>query len=111
MNSGAHNYLVSLRPANWLPLPFSSKISAEVKEVQVVEENDLFSKGTIEEFYPRQGFGYIMTDRGERVRFDLGILYFAGHKKDACFIKQGSRVGYDLGKTDKGNRICMLKVY
>lgn len=103
--------IVKARPRNWLPLPgISPEVGKAVSEPQV-DQSDRFSKATVEEFYPMQGYGFILTDGGARVKFDLQIVSLVGNKANPQNIKVGARVGYDLGKTPKGPRVCVIKIY
>ena len=101
---------VKERQPNWLPLP-GVEDSGRVQELSEVDETDKFSKATVEEFYPRQGYGYIKTDGGQRVMFDVRLVRLVGHTADARYLKEGHRVGYDLGKTHQGPRVSTLKIY
>jgi cold shock CspA family protein len=92
-----------------LPGVVESVVPAD--EEPQVDEQDNFSKATVEAFYPRQGFGNIVTDHGEKVLFDLRSVRLVGSKADARYIKEGSKVGYDVGKTSQGTRVCTLKIY
>jgi len=103
---------LKVRPRNWLPLPgVGGEAVVEVEEPQVVDEADMFSKATIKEYYPKQGYGYLVTDAGEKVKFDLKLISLVGSKVDPGSIKVGMRVGYDLGKTSRGPLVCTLKIY
>ena len=101
----------TVRPANWLPLPGVTEVRHEAVLTQHVDENDNYSKATVEEFYPRQGRGVVALDDGTRIAFDVGSVTFVGEKAHASYLQQGARVGYDVGVTSNGLRICALKVY
>lgn len=101
----------TVRPANWLPLPGVTEVKREAKIAQRVDENDSYSKATVEEFYPRQGRGIIALDDGTRITFDVQSVDFVGEKAHPSYLQQGARVGYDIGVTSKGPRICAIKVY
>jgi cold shock CspA family protein len=102
---------VKARPRHWLPLPGGISEVAKTASMPQVDESDQFSKATVEEFYPKQGYGFILTDSGTKVKFDLQIVSLVGEKASPEHIKVGGRVGYDLGKTSKGPRVCILKIY
>lgn len=101
----------TVRPANWLPLPGVTEARHEAVLAQRVDEHDNYSKATVEEFYPRQGRGVVALDDGTRITFDVHSVTFVGEKAHPSYIQQGARVGYDVGVTSNGLRICALKVY
>ncbi|MBI4211847.1 MAG: hypothetical protein HY540_04335 [Deltaproteobacteria bacterium] len=98
---------VQKRSCNWLPVLHRL---GEVAQVQMVDEQDAFSKGTIIKYYPRQGFGLLENVRGEHISFSLAELDVVG-PKDKKSLKRGLRVGYDVGWTSKGLHVSKLKIY
>ena len=101
----------TVKPANWLPLPGVTEVKKETVIAQRVDENDNYSKATVEEFYPRQGRGVITLDDGTRIDFNVQSVSFVGEKAHPSYLQQGARVGYDIGVTSKGPRISTIKVY
>ena len=101
----------TVRPANWLPLPGVTEVKQEPVIAQRVDEHDNYSKATVQEYYPRQGRGVILLDDGTRITFDIQSVNFVGEKAHHSYLQQGARVGYDVGVTSKGPRICTIKVY
>ncbi len=99
------------REPNWLPLPGLEEGIIPVDEEPQVDELDNFAKATVEAFYPRQGYGNIVTERGEKVTFDLKSVRLVGLKADPRYLREGRKVGYDVGKTSRGTRVCTLKIY
>lgn len=99
------------RKRNWLPIPGTVRVAPRVEEPQFVDEDDNFSKATVETYFPRQRYGFLKTDTGHRVQFNLDVVQLVGEKADAQCIREGARVGYDLGCTSLGPRVCTLKVY
>ncbi len=95
---------------NWLPLPGVADESQVQRHVHVDEE-DGFSKATVDVYYPRQGYGYIVSDGGKRIRFDMRMARLIGPRTDAKELKEGARVGFDVGKTARGPLVCALKIY
>lgn len=100
---------VKARHPNWLPLP--AKEQGGVINRQDVDENDAFSKANICSFFPRQGVGAIVSDRGETIPFSLSEIELVGPKGNARYIIQGGRVGFDVSRTSHGKRVSRMKVY
>jgi len=97
-----------VRDPNWLPVPFSIE---RAPDVQVVEENDLFPKGSVSNFYPRQGYGAIKDAKGIDLYFNLDEAELVGPKGDKKYLGAGKRVGFDRSRTSEGERIIKIKVY
>lgn len=94
---------------NWLPLP-QMGLAKKVSE-QVVDENDLFPKGQVTQFYPYQGYGYVKNNRGVEIIFNMDEIELVGPKADKKHLAVGARVGYDVSWTSKGLHIRALKIY
>jgi len=99
---------VIARPPNWLPLPQPGLM--KVVEVKV-DENDLFPKGEVSSYFPRQGYGFIKDRNGKDVYFKLEELDFVGPKADKSYLSVGSKVGYDISCTSHGPHVRVLKIY
>ncbi len=97
---------IEARPTNWLPVP--GEEDKEERRVALVDEHDLFSKGDIDSYYPKQGRGLIRGHRGESISFNVKDVLVIG---DTQNIKSGARVGYDASHTSHGMKITRLKVY
>lgn len=98
------------RMPNWLPLPGVDE-GPLAGEACVVDEDDLFSKAIVETFYPRQGFGYIVSDDGRRIRFDLAMVSLVGPRAGAGAIKEGMRVGFDIAHASKEPLVSTIRIY
>ena len=101
---------IEARSPNWLPLP-GAQPAPPSEEAPIVDENDLFPKGRVEAFYPRQGEGMVLNDRGERIPFRVAEIDLIGPKGNARYIAAGARVGYDVSCTSHGRRVSRIKVY
>ncbi|MBT3181301.1 MAG: hypothetical protein HN337_02195 [Deltaproteobacteria bacterium] len=98
---------VEVRAVNWLPLP----CDIVMEDSPSVEEDDLFPKGEVMSFHPKQGYGEIKNVRGELIGFRMEELEMIGPKGDAKYLSEGKRVGYDVGWTSHGMHITKIKVY
>lgn len=103
------NHTFEARQPNWLPPP-AEPLGGPLP-AQVVDENDMFSKGEIVSFYPHQGFGTLKNARGDNIEFRLSELDFIGPKKGPSFIASGVRVGFDVCRTSHGPHVSKLKLY
>lgn len=102
-------FAVESRQPNWLPLPCEIAGKAPIEEAPV--EDDLFTKGEVVAYYPRQGFGVVKGKNGEELPFrltEVSIVDAHGHMKDLC---EGRHVGYDVSWTAGGPHISRLKIY
>jgi hypothetical protein len=72
---------------------------------------DYYHHGVIVKLFPSNNMGVVRTESGREVRFayDLVILY--GEAKTPLDLREGERVGYDLGWTSGGLRITKIKTY
>jgi hypothetical protein len=97
---------VEERLPNWLPLPFEEP--APRRRERRVDEADLYSKGEVVTFYPRQGVGSVRNRRGKLIPFDVCEVALAGDPRE---IEAGAAVGYDASCTSRGLRATRLKIY
>ena len=95
------------RPPNWLPLP-GEELGVQVPEV---EEDDLFTKGEVISFHPRQGLGCVRSVRGELLPFQVSEIDLVGPKGMRQYIEVGCRVGFDASVTTDGRKVTRLKIY
>lgn len=98
-----------VRPPNWLPLP-GERIGRE-EAVPHVDEDDVFPKGQVLTFYPRQGVGTLRSDRGQAFDFSLSNIDLIGPKGHPRYLAAGARVGFDVSWTSHGLKINRLKIY
>jgi len=97
---------VEERPANWLPIPGEREEAARRRAA--VDENDMYSKGEVAAYHPRQREGFIKTARGELIPFSAGESSVIG---DLSSLEQGARIGFDASVTPHGKRVTVLKIY
>lgn len=95
------------RSPNWLPVPSCERSHS----TQNVEENDLFPKGDVVEFFLQQGRGVVEKQGGGvRYPFNLDVIEIVGAKQVSQLVV-GMKVGYDIARTSEGPRITKLKIY
>ncbi|HPM40978.1 MAG TPA: hypothetical protein PLY45_00905 [bacterium] len=98
------------REPNWLPLPVG-RVAEAAEDSPEVSEEDLFPKGEVVSFYPRQGLGTLRNARDEIVPFSLSEVELVGPKGHPKYLMGGARVGFDVSWTSGGTRVCRMKVY
>ena len=74
----------------------------------MVDESDLFRKGEVASFYPKQRSGAVRTEQGGLVPFLLDQINVMG---DAQHLEARARVGFDLSRTSHGYRVTKIKIY
>jgi hypothetical protein len=97
---------IRTRAPNWLPIPGAGSERGR-REAQV-DEGDLFAKGELIAFLPKQARGVIRNGHGDHLTFDLKTISVLG---DVGHLEVGARVGYDMARTSNGNRVTVLKIY
>lgn len=98
---------IEARQPNWFPLP-GERWGAQMP---VVAEDDFFPKGEVLSFYPKQGYGYVRTGRGEELIFRLSEAELVGPKGHPQYLAAGCRVGYDVSWTSSGLHVSRMKIY
>lgn len=72
---------------------------------------DYYHHGTITKLFPSNGTGIVRTESGREVPFSYDLVVLSGEAKKPHDLKEGQRVGYDLGWTSSGLRITKIKTY
>lgn len=82
----------------------------EIKEVQIVPDDDKFPKGEITSYFPYQRSGSIKDTTGRNIFFSLNEMDIIGPKGKES-IKAGIIVGYDLVHAGKDIHVKKMKIY
>jgi hypothetical protein len=88
----------------------------------VAEENDLpenagwpedrFYHGTIRKIFWSNETGVIHSDAGKDISFVFPLVTLLGApRQDIRFLREGMRVGFDVGWTSRGLRATVIKIY
>ncbi|MGB7951232.1 MAG: hypothetical protein WCH75_26420 [Candidatus Binatia bacterium] len=72
---------------------------------------DYYHQGVIVKLFPSNNMGVVRTESGREVRFSYELVILAGEAKTPLDLREGERVGYDLGWTSGGLRITKIKTY
>ena len=76
-----------------------------------LEKSDLFYHGVIAKLFPRNNMGVVRTESGREITFAYNLVVVLGEIKSPNDLKEGQKVGYDLGWTSNGLRVTKIKVY
>jgi hypothetical protein len=72
---------------------------------------DYYHHGVIVKLFPSNNMGVVRTESGREVRFSYDLVILSGEVKTPLDLREGERVGYDLGWTSGGLRITKIKTY
>ena len=72
---------------------------------------DYYHQGVIVKLFPSNNMGVVRTESGREVRFSYDLVILSGEVKTPLDLREGERVGYDLGWTSAGLRITKIKTY
>jgi cold shock CspA family protein len=69
-----------------------------------------YYRGRIAKFNPKTGYGFIETKRGTHIFFYADQIRLEGSRTKKSDIQPGKTVGFDVGWTDRGIRVCKMKI-
>ena len=72
---------------------------------------DRFYHGVVSRLFPSNNMGLIRGQSGREVPFVYNQVILLGEIKKPQDLKEGRRVGYDLGWTSRGLRVTKIKTY
>lgn len=75
------------------------------------ELQDRFYQGTIVRVYPGSRRGLLRTGNGREVVFAIPDVEILGTTRGFAALREGMRVGFDLGWTSHGMRVTTIRVY
>ena len=55
--------------------------------------------------------GIVRTESGREVPFSFELVVLCGEAKSVQDLREGERVGYDIGWTSNGLRVTKIKTY
>jgi len=76
-----------------------------------LEINDQYHHGVITKLFPSNNTGIVRTESGRELTFSYELVILCGEVKTPSDLREGQRVGYDLGWTSSGLRITKIKTY
>jgi hypothetical protein len=74
-------------------------------------DDDYYHHGVIVKLFPSNNMGVVRTESGREVRFSYDLVTLSGEAKTPLDLREGERIGYDLGWTSGGLRITKIKTY
>lgn len=95
---------------NRLPVPGALRLESAQTNVTVSRE-DLFPKGKITKYFPKNSYGFIRDRRGRELFFHIDELDLVGPLARKQHIRVGADVGYDCCRTSHGLRVKRMKIY
>jgi hypothetical protein len=73
--------------------------------------DDRFYKGVILRVYPGRRSGILRTGNGREIVFVAPDVEILGTTHGFTALREGMRVGFDLGWTSRGVRVSRIRVY
>jgi hypothetical protein len=73
--------------------------------------DDLFHHGVVTKLFPSNNMGVVRTESGREVPFSFELVVLCGEAKSVQDLREGERVGYDIGWTSNGLRVTKIKAY
>lgn len=75
-------------------------------------QGDLFYHGVVSKIFWGSESGVIHSDSGKEFSFAFPFVKLMGvPRQDIRFLREGMRVGFDVGRTPKGLRVSTIKIY
>jgi hypothetical protein len=74
-------------------------------------KGDLYHQGVITKLFPSNNTGIVRTESGRELAFSYELVMLYGEAKSALDLREGERVGYDLGWTSSGLKVTKIKTY
>ena len=69
-----------------------------------------YYRGRIAKFNPKTGYGFVETGEGSHIFFYADQIRLEGARTRKSDIQPGKTVGFDVGWTDRGIRVCKMKI-
>ena len=97
------NFPVTKTPGN--------KIKLKTIHPDPVRLEGKYYRGRIAKFNPSTGYGFVELAEGTHIFFYVDQIRLEGDRINKSDIRPGKTVGFDVGWTDRGIRICKMKIY
>lgn len=69
-----------------------------------------FYQGTIARLFPGSRTGLVRTGSGREIPFAIADVRLLGTTEGFPALREGMRVGFDVGRTSRGVRVTTLRV-
>ena len=94
----------------WQP-PMNPDDRNKILESSLLRIDGRYYRGKIARYNPKTGYGFIETPEGKHIFFYADQVRLDGTKNKRSDIQCGAVVGYDVGWTDRGIRVCRMKLF
>jgi cold shock CspA family protein len=75
-------------------------------------QGDLFYHGVVSKIFWNSESGVILSGTGKEFSFVFPFVKMIGvPRQDIRFLREGMQVGFDVGRTPKGLRVSVIKIY
>ncbi len=74
------------------------------------QAGERFYVGTIRKLFPGAGLGMVRSDSGREIPFAAAHVIIGGEVHRFDDLREGMRVGFDVGWTSRGLRVTLLQV-
>lgn len=88
-----------------------NKIKLKTIHPDPVRLEGKYYRGRIAKFNPSTGYGFVELLEGTHIFFYVDQIRLEGNRIHKSDIRPGKTVGFDVGWTDRGIRICKMKIY
>ena len=80
-------------------------------EMDPIKFEGKYYRGRIATFNPSTGYGFVESGEGTHIFFYADQIRLEGAQRDRSGIRPGKVVGFDVGWTERGIRICKMKIF
>jgi len=80
-------------------------------EMDVPKIEGKYYRGRIATFNPGTGYGFVRSRNGTHIFFYADQIRLEGARSNKSSIRPGELVGFDVGWTERGIRICKMKIF
>jgi len=70
-----------------------------------------YYRGRIAKFNPTTGYGFVESQNGTHIFFYADQIRLEGQQSHKSSIRPGKVVGFDVGWTERGIRVCKMKIF
>jgi hypothetical protein len=81
---------------------------SDTPKLELPAQTDLFHHGVITKLFPSNNTGFVRIESGREVPFSYEFVILSGVAKTVYDLKEGQRIGYDLGWTPSGLRVTKI---
>lgn len=74
------------------------------------DPNERFYRGTVRRLLPGAGLGTVQSESGRQIPFVAAHVVITGAAERFDQLREGMRVGFDVGWTARGLRVTLLRV-